>query len=810
MKSLQVIEKVISLIQKGSSSLFSTQGMLVTLKFAVPLVLTTGTIGGLYVLDRKLIDNPELHRSHEENIRAYMASLEENLRNNPWGATGARAMEMSESSARAYIMSLFLGKSPEFRERLRKILERVPGKKLNFLVALFQSVELNDKLVNRFVALVEKIMEKSGAGGKLQLMIDIAQKTIEKKVQKSKAQDGDSESLTETEGQTLTEPTEEELQAMLDEELSQAELDSVVEAILAVEDAEVFDNLLDIIAQLSPEMGEKVKELISAMASADADKLTTILRQLDRDTIELIVNNLARLSKGTISSLTNRFEKATKPQIITANEVMQELAPPTVDEFVDLTQRLSDRQFFFGIDLLAELSSSQIAKLFKIGKKVGDRKFGQVIDIVDVVGPPSRNNALDLLNGVNSSSVNNYLQLAAKLSNQEIKKSVDLLSELKSDTLQKKAITIFDNIQINNAKKGIALFDKINLGHFKKAVNHVYELDRNIQDAIIDRFARIKTHDAPDFKPPTGNSKAIYGTTVRRTKTRRVELLIDKLVEVGSHKVSTDLVKVIRKYDDTTLNKAADVFIDLDIQSDKNRAKRLLRTANRMKISKQKTVMDSLEDMSKDHVNAAIDLVDKSDDKFLNDSVDFQDHLKKRLGRKEGIDTTMRALNVATQFKDDKERQDGLTLIKSKKAKTMRKVLKQVELHPDTFTQPILGKMVKLHERVGDFHGKRFTKIISGDEGFTIGGRLGGGGATRFVTNERKYQRLRMHFTENTEPDYRKEKRLDFFKSRAFNVSTNNEPESAIVEPTRVTDVRAKSSKARKEFKLKKVDPDDS
>lgn len=780
-------------MDKGSSWITAMPQTLLVASCAVALTIVAMILGSIAWFDKVLSDNPDLKQQLEQQQIAYMESLANSVKDNPWGST----IESVENP-KAYLMAMFIGKSPAFRAKLSNILDSIPESKILFLVRVFKSVELSDAQLNRFIALVDRIINSNNAAPKLQGMINIAERAVKEKLKKSKesetpleqTQDSEEGKEKAQEGEELT-----DIEQPLD--MKEEDVEDAID-LLTVEDPEAIDDLLTAIAELPPELAAMVTDILGSLAGADSDKLLAILDQFNRGGIKAVVSLLAKLSNQSVKSLVNRYDSANKGQITKATKVLNQLPPPTTEKLIKVTSSLSNRTFFTAVDLVSSFDNRSVGTFIAIGGKVGGSKFADVVDLLDSVNGQTQKSALELMDNISNSHISKLLTVSNKLNPTEIRKGVDVLYDVRSSTLQQNAIEIFDNLSSKNLKNAIGVMDQISLDSTKKSIRLTHEFQQTVQNKVFDQFSRVVTK-SDSLSTGTSQPNTIYGFQGTRVKPARIELLIDKLGKLNNLQLAQDIVAAGDGLSDKGLNQAADVFIDLDTQSDPNRVNRLIRVYKRSSTRNKEDIVDTLDDLSVRHVSAAVDIVDRVEDNLLSDSLQLTKLLKKDLGRKEGLDATMRAINIASKVDNQEELNRGVAVMKTQNSVTLRKVLKQIDNNPQTYSSSTVNKMTALHQSLEKNKSEKLTNIISGEDGFTVGAKIGGGGASRQVTEARKNLRIREYFDNRADQEKNKNK-LNFITSRPILVNTNKESNFTIKSPTAVAGVRGKP---RKVFEIK-------
>jgi hypothetical protein len=222
------------------------------------------------------------------------------------------------------------------------------------------------------------------------------------------------------------------------------------------------------------------------------------------------------------------------------------------------------------------------------------------------------------------------------------------------------------------------------------------------------------------------------------------------------------------------LVRGADVYIDLDLGADRQRAHRLVDTYKRSDKNMRTSAIDTLHDIDQLHVNAAIDMAHQADIDLMRESIIYTERLKYRLGEQEGLKASERVINVASRVNTNQERRRGLAALQKERDVRVRRILKQVDGNtepayldaPTGSTANILfngrriNTIVELYHELDEASPKespsqrtpavKLADTLSGGYGLVLGA-TDGQGISRYVTQERKLFRIRQYLDETKE-----------------------------------------------------------
>lgn len=773
-------------IVKGLSE---RRGRLLLFKAVVPVGVIFSFLWALSSLDHFLFENPELKKQLEAEAIAYEQSLQDMLKGNPWGTA-------STADPKIFILTLFKGMNQELKAKLGKILEGLSPEKLRYLVTFLTMVELSDEQLQRFILSIEKILLSNKAAEKINLIGALVPKLIPSLLNAKKVDPSNNNVQNQQLNTLLGEANSLEVQQELINTEDKAEF---LLQLLTLKDPESLDYLLDVIVEYDTSTYNKIMSILGDLSNENADFFLELIDGLNEREIKALLDFSTKIEGKSINKLMTEFKNLTNSQIMDIVNNVGDLDSKTLNLFAERALNFTD--FKKNVPVFSEFLSWLSGKyrrllLEVIAPKVDNELFESII--LTLSGPirVEAGKAIEIM--AQSKFTGDIIAKADRLLGSTLKvynaqEAVKILVELGDSSIQRDMVEEADYLNRDNANKSIETFKEIKTGSKKKSIKVSQSINSKSKNTMASEFFRLKEYRQKDpsavagvrGKPDvTRKSKAINtGVDLKYTeykRVERVEKVIDKVHALNQTDVTQDMLAVSVDVSDKSLKKASDIFIDLDISSDKNRARRLVSTYKRIDKNRRESAIETLDDMTVEHVSAAVDIGHRADKKLLQDSVDYTTKLRDELGHVEGTRANMRLVNVASKVKTNKDRRDGLAQLKKERESRVKKILIQTDGHPEIFNGQRIVAMTQLYKKLDEQYPKRTVRhrtpavkladTLSGSHGLVLGAAPNSTGLSREITQETKLFRINQYLSDDPVNQSKLEGRANFLTSRTMEV----------------------------------------
>ena len=527
-------------------------------------------------------------------------------------------------------------------------------------------------------------------------------------------------------------------------------------------------------------------------------------------------------------------------------DILEDVPASDVNLLASLVSGFSRNDFLALISIAEKTNNAKLAMLLNVGKQLSSSTFASATRMVDDFNGAYASKAIDIMGNLNSADITSLTSMQNRLTGEDAKKGIDVLHELRngssqSDLLKEagylsrenlsKGIQVMDDVKIETVAQMVTISKGLNNSRSKNQLaDQLYRIRNPYDDSVRGtvytvrtptavagvrgkaRFEATNTSEADStaysvaypYKPPKLSSEP------KKQTVQRIEKLVQKIVDINDNQLNEKLLERSDDLDNRGLVRGADVYIDLELGNDQKRAHRLVDTYGRTDVQYRTSAIDTLHDLDKKHVNAAVDIVSVSDDKLLKDSITFSERLKVRLGDKEGLDATARAINVASRVETNTERQRGLDALSMERDVRVRRILKQVDgnMEPPALDAPAISdKILFDHARINritdlylDLRDKvpqdspsqrtpaiELADVLSSSEGLTLGAK-DRAGTSRYITQERKLFRIAQYLDE---PQVTLDFRVTNITDRPIQVTHANEDNFIVKNPDAVKDVKS-------------------
>jgi hypothetical protein len=761
-------------------NLSERRGKLLLFKAVVPIAMIAAILYSIVALDGYLFENPELKEKLEADAVAYESDLMNMVKNNPWGNSNVK-------EPKYYIMSFFTDMDSDKKRDFMAVLETLSPDKINFLMQLLTKIELSDAQKVQLLKVFETLLNGDRAGQKISTLVDLV-KSVSDKAKLAKAKDLMKVSALESVN------GEEELNAELNgEELLQSQINEIantdfITKILTLENPDSLDYLLDEIIKLSGATYTKLISVLGSITTKNGEILIDVMEQLKENDTRNIVKLLSNLDpKINDKFLSNVIAKIQLSQI-----------PLVVNAGLKISSELQE-QFIGAVSNFSKINSILLLSRFvnKQSPKTVNQFVGVIQGKVSVKLYESLINTLDGLDSEIADIVNIMSQkkftsavidkgdrlLGRTLKTSNAKEAVRILTKLGTSTIQKELIEEADELNRDNANKAVEVYKEIKVKSVEQSVQVSKTVNVKSKNLMISQLHRLKEYKVkiPSAvvgvrgKPKQiGEINNITRTSYNRID--RIERVIGKVHAINQSDVTESMVATSKDIKDENLRKAGDIFLDLDITSDKQRAARLMSTYRRLNLQRREDAIETLDDIGVGHVSAAVDIAHKAGSKLLNQSVDYATGLKKRLGEEKGLLATMRVINIASRVKTNKDRQDGLDQLRKEREARVARILIQTDGHNDIFDEFGIKTITKLYKDLDEKYPKqsilhrtpasKLADALSGSNGIVLGTLASAGGRSRRITQDTKLFRMGQYLSNDPEEISKLERRANFMVQR--------------------------------------------
>ncbi len=766
-------------------NLSERRGKLLLFKAVVPVTVIVAILYSIVALDDYLFENPELKARLEADALAYESDLMNMVKNNPWGNSTVK-------EPKYFIMSFFMDMDSDKKRDFMAVLETLSPDKINFLMQLLTKIELSDAQKNQLLKVFETLLNSDNSGKKISALVELAKSASDKaKIAKAKGL-VKAGSLKMVNGeQPLDEVATDALQV---EKILQTQIDEIantdfITKMLTLENPDSLDYLLDeiinltgvtytkliaVLGTISTKNGETLIEVMEELSETDTRNIVKLLSNLDpKITDKFLPNVVAKIPTSQVPVVVNAGLKLSVDlqeqfietvsdfsrieSILMLSRFVNKYTPRTVDQFVGTINDKVSKKLF------ESLTNTLMSKLDSL-----------VPDIVDIMAQKKFTNVV-------IDKGDKLLGDTLKVAN--AKEAVRILKKLGTPTIQKEMVEEADQLNRDNANKAVEVYKEIKIKSVEESVQISKTVNIKSKNLMVSQLHRLKEYKV---KSPTavagvrGKPKQIGEVNdISRTsynRIERIEKVIGKAHALNEATVTESMVETSQDIKDKHLQKAGDIFLDLDVTSDKQRALRLMTTYRRLDVQRREDAIDTLDDIGVRHVSAAVDIAHKAGSKLLNESVDYATNLRKRLGEKEGLLATMRVINIASRVKTNKDRQDGLDQLRKEREARVRRILIQTDGHNDIFDGFAIKAITKTYKDLDAKYPKesiqhrtpasKLADTLSGSSGLTLGTIARTGGLSRRITQDTKLFRLGQYLSNDPEEVKKLDRRVHFMVQR--------------------------------------------
>jgi hypothetical protein len=775
-------------------NLSDRRGKLLLFKSVVPIALIGGILYSIVALDGYLFENPELKEKLEAEAKAYEKNLTEMVANNPWGNSTA-------SDSKYFFSSFFIGMKPDLKQKLMAVLDKLPDDQINFLMQIFTVIELDNAMKSQLILVFETLLKDPAKGvNKVSRLVDIIKKISEKSAEIKKAEEGiraktgqDESSDTQTQEELGIGATQDGI----------ANIEFITN-LLTIENPESLNYLLEEIIDLSGTTYNKLVDVLAKITDKNGETLIEVMEQLSetdtRNIVKLLSNINPKIADKLLPNVVAKLPVSKVPVIVNAalklGVDLQEEFADTISDFSSIDHMLLlaefvDRQTPKTVNQFVGVINGKVnIKLFESLTVTLKRLGGEVSDIVDIMAQKKFTNAI-------IDKGNDLLGDTLKADN--AKEAVRILSKLGAPTIQKEMIEEADQLDRDNANKAIEVYKEIKIKSVEESIKVSQTINIKSKNRMASQLYRLKEYKV---KTPTavagvrgkpkqvGRIRGVTRTQYKRID--RIEKVINKVFSLKQKDVTEAMLETSEDLEDNHLRKAGDILLDLDIETDQQRALRLMTSYRRLNRDRREDAIEVLDDMDVSHVSAAVDIAHKANSKLLNDSVDYTTNLRKRLGETEGMLATMRVVNIASRVKTNKERQLGLDQLWKEREARVRRILIQTDGHNDIFDRQVITSMSQLYKDLDEKFPKKsiqhrtpavkLADTLSGSEGITLGTLASGGGKSRRITQEKKLERIAQYLSNDPDEQSKLDRRVEFLTKRPMSVPHESFDDEKIVE----------------------------
>ena len=806
-KDIKELERVLD--SEGSpevprSSSLGAKGFLRRfISFGVPAVITAGVMAGVVITDRYLHENPHVKAQLEREQAARMASHLD--MSNPWGV-------FNSDDPTSFLMSLFIGTSTELREKFKKALSKLSTDKLRLLSSLLGAIDFTQSQKEKFARLMVIALSGDRSQDRLTRALDIVEKLSAKKMAKKKTAeaDGVQDSISQ----------EGEQDAVLEKEAEEVtDTSSSLLVFLDVQEPAAFDRVLEVLVSLSPDVYESVMGIVASLPSQYTRQLIEVVNELSTGETKTVISVLERVNN--LPPLLDQLFQLSNSQIVSTAKVLQSIGTTDLNTFVNLSRGFSRTEFGSVIDVLSATPNDSI--FIGVGKKVGANRFAQAAGIASQFQGQYLNNLIGIMDKVSGVAVGDLITVFNKMNSTSSKESIDVLNRLGNSSTQGDLLREATYLSRDNLKKGVEVMDNVKTDSVRQLVTISKGLTKaDVKNKLASQLHRLhgvgdgfvagirSSEESASIRSPVSVAGVRGKATVRRGKIisnysfpsyskgpeqynmarNRVENLIYKMTIVDSDAINEDLIVQSDDLSDRSLARGAEVFIHLDTGPGKRRARRLVDTYKRIDTDYRETAIDTMHDLDTyEHVNAALDSGTDMDTDLLKDSIAYTEHLRHRLGQREGVAATKRLINVASKVNTNDERRSGLEALKQEREVRVRRILKQVDGNDKIFDEKKIVRISNLyHDLKEEFPQETPTQrtpaikladALASSDGLTLGAKSRQG-VSRYVTQERKLFRINQYLQEDDESLGR---RVEAVTSRPVQVSHRREDNYIIDAP---------------------------
>jgi hypothetical protein len=674
---------------------------------------------------------------------------------------------------------------------------------------IFSTLELSEKQQRNFAQLMIVIVSSEKALQNIGRVMEIIEVLATPKAQISQKDSLNNSTLPEEDSQEELSP--ENLEQLLQEqELVEAPLLGFLE----IEDPESLTNMVELMVNLPESSYRQLMGLMNNLSTKHAEYLGGLVTDLNAAQGQQVLDLAGSVSGRNLPPLLDRLIPLSDSKVLDTVETLSSISAADLNTLISTTTRFDNSAFKALLSVIDKVSAAQLKKLLNIGKKLPAAEYAAATKVADSYNGVYTGRVIDVMANIDIGAVKDLVDMAQRIkSNQSIaRKGVDVLTELKNATTQMDLLTEAKFLNTSNLTKGVEVMDEVKSDATKKMIDiskslskgetknkladQLYSILNPVDDGVrgtsynirnpvavagvrgkarqnATTEATLNVHSGSGifpYSPPALQQEA------KKTRINRVINLVDKVTEVNDSILTTDLLNTSDELDNRGLVRGADVFIGLDIDSDKQRARRLVNIYQKTEVNMRTSAIDTLHDISTSHVTAAVDIAHEADQNLMESSIVFAERLKYRLGEEDGLSSTERVINVASRVKTNRERRRGLAALSSERDVRIRRILKQVDGNnePAFLDAPQGSTETPLYNRerintITDLYLKldaenpkespthrtpavKLADTLSGSHGLVLGAK-DGEGISRYVTQDRKNYRIRQYLDEANSTD---------------------------------------------------------
>jgi hypothetical protein len=803
------------------------------LVFGLPSLLVAGTLGGIALMDHFLFQNPNIEKQLLAKQNSYGARLLD--MSNPWGT-------LSSDDPAAFLMAMLGSADSTLREKFQQVLGKLTPERLEKLARIFNTIEFSEKQKARFARLLVYVLGSESGAAKLERVFDIMQRLSEAKMAKAKtANDG------EMENQALDQVAKEGLEAPATGEGQTAGektgVGDVLVGFLDIEDPAVFDELVEMLIQLPEALYNEIMNIVVSLPPKYSRQLIDLVQSLNANQTKKVVGLLEQMDPPKIPPLMDQLFALQTSQLLHVVDVLSEIPSSDLNLLATLISSFSKSDFLALVSIAEKTNNTKLAELLQVGKRINSSNFASATQMLDSFSGQYVNKAIDIMGNLSNADINSLTNMETRLNNADAKKGIDVLYSLRNASTQSDLLKEAGYLSRENLGRGIQVLDDVKVATVEQVVSVSKGLSNSkSKNQLADQLYRIRNpYDYSvrgtvySVRSPTAVAgvrgkpreagevvaETTYGVAYPykppqlvkepdKKLINRVENLVQKIVDINDNQLNEKLLEHSDDLDTRGLVRGADVYIDLELGNDQKRAHRLVETYGRTDVQYRTSAIDTLHDIDNKHVNAAVDIVATSDDKLLKESIEYSERLKARLGNKEGLAATSRAINIASRVETNEERQRGLDALELERDVRVRRILKQVDgnMEPLVIDAPAISDNILFNHkrimRITDLYHELRDKypqaspsqrtpaieladVLAGADGLTLGAK-DGAGTSRFITQERKLYRIAQYLDETKEVlDFR----VFYITSRPITVLHNQEDNFVVKRPEAIKDKKS-------------------
>jgi hypothetical protein len=793
-RQIKDIEKALTIQAQGKATLL--QKLLdpllyrKALTFGLPIVIVSGVATGIANLDNYLFENPDIENELLAKSQAYSEDLLD--MSNPWGT-------FSADDPSGSLMSFMLGADPILKKRFREALGKVAPDRLASLALMLNTMELSNAQRTQFANLLIVVMSSEKAMQNISRALDIFEKLGTVSTAGPVA-DIDSTELVNKEGLST---------GLLSSQLTKKSIapQSILLGFLDIEEPEGLSNLMEALLELPERSYVDVMGVVSSLSPKYANYLVNLFGELNVTQTNTIIRFTENVSPRNLPPILDRLIPMSTSQVFATIRVLNTVSPSDLNTLIKLTGQFKQSEFDSMLSIIGKTSTYEFKSLLFVGKSLNSNVFASATTMTDSFSGAYVTKAIDIMSNLAPIAISDLVLMEGKLSSQTAEKGLDVLTNLRNASIQADLLQEANTLETSNLEKSVEVMDQVKTvtvesmieiskgltqsNHKNKLASQLFRIiqakpDNDIRGTSYDVRAPVAVAGARGkarqtatsttttysphypYQPPSLTSES------KKQKITRVEKLVQKVVDIADTKLTEDLLDASDPLDDRGLVRGADVYIDLDLGSDRQRAHRLVDTYKRSDKHMRTSAIDTLHDIDTLHVNAAIDMAHQADLELMKESIIYTERLKYRLGEDEGLRATERVINVASRVDTNQDRRRGLLALSKEREVRVRRILKQVDGNTEPayldaptgstarilFTGTRINTITELYHELDTQYPKespsqrtpavKLADTLSGSNGLVLGAK-DGQGISRFVSQDRKIYRIRQYLDESKE-----------------------------------------------------------